>query len=39
LEQTPKPAMAHHVHRTAAMGQQVLINASWYYPIRTAQSV
>jgi hypothetical protein len=30
MEQTHRPAMAHHVHRNAGMGASVLINESWY---------
>ena len=31
LEQTPQPAMAHHVHRHAPVGPWVIIIAPWYY--------
>ena len=30
LEQARRPALDHHVHRTARMGSQVLISARWY---------
>src|SRR6201984_1171504 len=31
MEQARRPALAHHVHRTAPMGPRVLINGIWYY--------
>jgi hypothetical protein len=30
MEQARRPALAHHVHRTAPMGPRVLINGIWY---------
>src|SRR3954452_25166679 len=30
LETAHRPALAHHVHRTAGMGAWVLINRTWY---------
>jgi hypothetical protein len=30
MEQARRPALAHHVHRTAPMGARVLINGIWY---------
>ena len=36
LEQTDRPALAHHVHRNARMGPPVLISESWYKPKRRA---
>jgi len=32
LEQLGRSALAHHVHRTAPIGSQVLINEIWYKP-------
>src|SRR3954471_3735982 len=31
LEPAHRPALAHHVHRTARMDAWVLINRTWYY--------
>ena len=31
--QARRPALAHHVHRTAPMGPRVLINGIWYYTL------
>jgi hypothetical protein len=30
LEQARRPALAHHLHRSAPMGAWVLINETWY---------
>jgi hypothetical protein len=30
MERARRPALAHHVHRTAPMGPRVLINGIWY---------
>jgi hypothetical protein len=38
MEQARRPALAHHVHRTAPMGPRVLINGIWYYAAIQAQS-
>jgi hypothetical protein len=42
MEQARRPALAHHVHRTAPMGPRVLINRTWYYngiPYATEQGI
>jgi hypothetical protein len=39
MEQACRPALAHHVHRTAPMGPRVLINGIWYNTLQSANDV